>query len=435
MKIIVIIVVLLAAMTGLAAAQPQVIDRGTAGGAVALTIEDVAGADELAAVLRLLREEGAKATFFFAGRDVAGLPVKQAVAAGHEVGNHGFAHGYWGEAAPAAVAADLAAGEKAVAAATGAAPRVVRPPYGHYGDNFLRAAATLTPPAAIIRGVDAGDWLVDTPEAVAAMVREAAGDGAIVNINMRAKAAAAALPAIIRDLKGKGLRLVTASELLRQAPAARPGGPAPGGAAAVVRRVETGRPLVALTFDDGGPAWRAAEILDVLKAAGARSTFFVTGEWARANPELVRRMAAEGHEVANHSYSHPRFSRLDAAGMRAEITAAAEAVRAALGTEGARLFRPPYGVYDGTLTAVLGELGYRALVLWDVDSRDWTGLAAEAIAARAAAAGPGSVVLFHLQGPHTAAALAEIIPLLRGRGWELTTVGRLLEGEARMAAR
>lgn len=424
------IIAMLAGPQPAAAAQPAVVDKAPAAKAVALTLEDLDGAAEFTAVLKLCREEKIKVTFFVKGEALAGLPVKQAAADGHEFGNHSLRHEYWAEVGAPAIAADLAAGAKAVQAAAGASPRVIRPPYNYYGDNFREAAAKLAPPATVVRGVDTGDWLVDSPEAVVEQLKGAVTGGAIVNINMKAKTAAAALPAIVRDLKARGFELVTASELLRKIPPAAvtppSAPPQTGGPLAVLRRSEAGRPYVALTFDDGGPAWRVNEILDVLKEAGVRSTFFLLGEWVRANPDEVRRMAAEGHEIANHSYSHPRFSWLDAAAMREEILAAGEAVREVTGREGARFFRPPYGVYNGTLTGLLSELGYRALVMWDVDSRDWSGLDGATISRQVAGdAAAGSVVLFHLHGAHTAEALREVIPALRARGYGLTTLGAL----------
>ncbi len=436
MKAAVIVAIIIAVLAGPqpAAALPAIVDRVAAAKAVALTLEDLDGAAEFAAVLKLCREEKIKVTFFVKGEALSRLAVKQAVADGHEFGNHGLRHEYWAEAGAPAIAADLAAGAKAVQAAAGMAPRVVRPPYAYYGDNFREAAAKLAPPAVVVRGVDAGDWLVDSPEAVVEQLKGAVAGGAIVNINMKAKTAAAALPSIVRELKARGFELVTAGELLRKIPpaavappSASPSGPPlTGGPLAVLRRSEAGRPYVALTFDDGGPAWRVNEILDILKEAGVRSTFFLLGEWVRANPDEVRRMAAEGHEIANHSYSHPRFSWLSTAAMREEILAAREALREVTGRDGAPFFRPPYGVYNGTLTGLLNELGYRALVMWDVDSRDWSGLDADTISRQVAGdAAAGSVVLFHLHGAHTAEALREVIPALRARGYGLTTLGNL----------
>lgn len=437
MKIAIISAIIVAVLAGpqpAAAALPAVVDQVPASKTVALTVEDADGAAEFAAVLKLCRDEQIKVTFFIKGEALAALAVKQATADGHEFGNHGLSHEYWAELGDEAIAADLAAGAKAVQAAAGAAPRVVRPPYNYYGDNFRRAAARLTPPAAVVRGVDTGDWLVDSPAAVVEQLRGAVSDGAIINVNMKVKAAAEALPAIVHDLKERGFALVTVSELLRKSQPAAPAPPviAPqaGSFFPVLRRSESGRPYVALTFDDGGPEGRVGEILDVLKEAGVKGTFFLLGEWVKANPDAVRRMAAEGHEIANHSYSHPRFNWLDAEAMRREILAARDALREVAGRDGTRFFRPPYGAYNGTLTSLLGELGYRALVMWDVDSRDWSGLGAATIASQVTeAASAGSVVLFHLHGAHTADALREIIPGLRARGYGLTTVGGLFGGD------
>ncbi len=432
MKIAIIGAMVLALLAGprpAAAALPAIVDQAPAPKMAALTVEDADSAAEFAAVLKLCRDEKIKVTFFIKGEALAALPIKQATADGHEFGNHGLRHEYWAEFGDEAIAADLAAGAKAVQAAAGAVPRVVRPPYNYYGDNFRRAAARLTPPAAVVRGVDTGDWLIDSPAAVIEQLRGAVSDGAIINVNMKAKAAAEALPAIVRDFKERGFALVTVSELRRKSRPVAPAEPA-GSPFTVLRRSDYGRPYVTLTFDDGGPEGRVNEILDVLKEAGVKGTFFLLGEWVRANPDVVRRMVAEGHELANHSDSHPRFSWLDDAAMRREILAARAALREVAGRDGAPFFRPPYGAYNGTLTSLLGELGYRALVMWDVDSRDWSGLAAETIAHQVIAeASAGSVVLFHLHGVHTAEALRKVIPGLLARGYAFTTVGGLFGGD------
>jgi Predicted xylanase/chitin deacetylase len=415
---------------GGAAAMPAVDGKAPAVTAVALTLEGLDSADELAAMVRLCRDEGIKVTFFIRGEALAGLAVKEAAAAGHEFGNYGLHNAYWAGFTTEAIAAELAAGTRAVEAATGAAPRVVRPPYNYYGDNFRRAAARLAPPLTVVKGLDTNDWFVDSPAAVADQIHRSVGGGEIVNVNMKIKEAAAALPDIIRDLKARGCELVTVSELLRRIPAAAPPSSPepPPGPCVVMWRGETGRPCVALTFDDGGPARRANEILDILEEEGVRCTFFLLGEWIRANPDVVRRMADAGHEVANHSYSHTHFSCLDPETMREEILNTQAVIEESTARPGARLFRPPYGEYNGALTGVLGELGYRTLVMWDVDSRDWEGPPPAVIVRRVLAdAAPGSIVLFHLHGANTAAALREIIPRLRARGYELTTVGGLLK--------
>ncbi len=437
MRIAVIGAIILAVLAGpatAAAAAVAIVDRVPAADKqVALTLEDIDTAVEFGAVLDLCKRWGIKVTFFIKGEALAALPVKAAVAAGHEFGNHGLGNEYWGGLKDEAIAADLAAGAAAVQAAGAAAPRAVRPPRNYYGDNFRRAAAKLTPPAVAVKGLDTGDWFVASPEAVAEQLRGAAAGGDIININMKVKAAADALPEVVHDLKARGFELVTVSELLKKRPAVepppmrRPDYPPADGAVPVIRRGGGDQPYVALTFDDGGPAWRVNEILDILREAGVRSTFFLLGEWAAANPDAVRRIAAEGHEIANHSYSHPRFNLLDAGAMEEEIAAARTALREAAGSGEARFFRPPYGAYNRTLTAVLKALGYVAMVMWDVDSRDWSGLSAAAIVRRVLDdTAAGSIVLFHLHGAHTAEALREIIPALRARGYSLTTVGGLL---------
>lgn len=135
----------------------------------------------------------------------------------------------------------------------------------------------------------------------------------------------------------------------------------------------------------------------------------------------------EGHEIANHSYSHPYFTRLDEDEMRDQILTTQHVLERVIGSGAVRLFRPPYGDYDATVINVLRNLGYDALVMWDVDSRDWTGLSAETLVSRVSTrVTSGSIVLFHLHGAHTAEALRELIPLLKLKGYMLTTVSTML---------
>jgi peptidoglycan/xylan/chitin deacetylase (PgdA/CDA1 family) len=100
---------------------------------------------------------------------------------------------------------------------------------------------------------------------------------------------------------------------------------------------------VALTFDAGAGDEHAEEILDILRAASVRATMFLTGQWVEDNPLLVRRIVADGHELANHSYSHPDFTELSAEGMLAELDSAEWAAWRIAGTSTYPFFRPPYG--------------------------------------------------------------------------------------------
>ena len=188
------------------------------------------------------------------------------------------------------------------------------------------------------------------------------------------------------------------------------------------------RPRVALTFDDGPDPVLTRQILGLLDRYGARATFFCVGHHVAALPEEVRRIAGAGHEVGNHSWSHPFLPDLTPAQLREQIDRTAEAVERVTGQAPTR-FRPPYGSQTPEVLAVLSSHP-TTLTLWDVDSRDWARPGPEQIAATVLdGAGPGSVVLMH-EGAgdrrQTVRALPTVIEGLLARGLELVTVGELL---------
>lgn len=186
-------------------------------------------------------------------------------------------------------------------------------------------------------------------------------------------------------------------------------------------------PRVALTFDDGPDPLYTRQVLEILDRYGARATFFCVGHHVAALPDLVRRIAAAGHEVGNHSWSHPYLPDLTPDQLREQLDRTAESVAKLTGEAPAR-FRPPYGALSPEVLAALE--GYpTTLTMWDVDTRDWARPGPEQIAATVLeSAGPGSVVLMH-EGAgdrgQTVQALPSIVEGLLERGLELVTVGEL----------
>ncbi len=186
-------------------------------------------------------------------------------------------------------------------------------------------------------------------------------------------------------------------------------------------------PLVALTFDAGAAAGAANQLLDVLTSRGVHSTFFITGEFADRYPDLIARIAADGHELANHSYSHPDFRKLTVNQMRVEIRRAAASIEAASGSAPALLWRPPFGSRDKHILQVVDDEGYRS-IYWTLDSGDWLDGATEqkvrsTVLGKTAA---GSIVVDHISPDATARAMPATIDGLRAQGLSLVTVSQLL---------
>jgi peptidoglycan/xylan/chitin deacetylase (PgdA/CDA1 family) len=187
-------------------------------------------------------------------------------------------------------------------------------------------------------------------------------------------------------------------------------------------------PRVALTFDDGPDPTRTPALLDALAALDVRATFFLLGRAVDAHPELVARIAREGHELGNHTYDHPYLPLVRSARVAHELARTDAAIAHATGLV-PRLARPPYGGRSPRNVRAMQRAGKR-VVLWDVNSFDWKGAPADDVARRVIdRVRAGSIVLMHEArdgGEVTIDAVRMIVPALRARGLELTTVSRVI---------
>lgn len=189
-----------------------------------------------------------------------------------------------------------------------------------------------------------------------------------------------------------------------------------------------GRKYVALTFDDG-PSPYTPQILDILKAKGAKATFFNLGAQAEAYPAYAKRVVDEGHELASHTNRHQYLPKLDRDGLRAEISSAAESLKRAAG-EDVHMIRAPYGAFDANSWGRSSDL-ISCNVLWNIDTRDWERPGAQAIKdAVLNGAYNGAIVLMHDGGGNReqdVEALPAIIDGLRAAGFEPVTVRELMK--------
>lgn len=182
---------------------------------------------------------------------------------------------------------------------------------------------------------------------------------------------------------------------------------------------------VALTFD-GGPSAPTPRLLDVLKKKKVHATFFLQGKGhTDTYPATVRRMSLEGHEIANHTWSHKVLTELDPDGIRAELTPVQDDIRKITGHE-PTLMRPPQGRTDDKVSKVMRQMGL-AQVLWSVTAKDYettdTALITERVLDRAKRDG---IILLHERYAGTIPAVPGIIDTLRQRGYTVVTVSELL---------
>ncbi len=191
---------------------------------------------------------------------------------------------------------------------------------------------------------------------------------------------------------------------------------------------------VAITFDDGPSRRFTPQILALLKQYQAKATFFVLGCKVEKYPELIKAEIEDGHEMGNHTYSHPRLLKTNQMARVQEL----ERTRLELDLLGcprnSRIMRPPYSEYDQRLLSYLNHTN-RDLILWSVDSGDWRDLAAPAIVRNVLTqVKNGSIIIFHDSDEDnqadrhpTVEALKTILPALQKAGYRMVTVSELLE--------
>ena len=200
----------------------------------------------------------------------------------------------------------------------------------------------------------------------------------------------------------------------------------PGAPQITFNSVHVEGPYLAITFDDGPNATLTPKLLDLLAARRMKATFFIVGENAAEYPEIVKRAAREGHEIANHSWSHPNLGKMGDEAVRRELQKTDDAIKNAIGTR-PTLMRPPYGSITARQKAWIHEtFGYR-IIIWDVDPLDWKRPGPSVVTHRIVSeARAGSIILAHDIHPATIEAMPATFDQLAAKGFKFVTVSELL---------
>lgn len=183
--------------------------------------------------------------------------------------------------------------------------------------------------------------------------------------------------------------------------------------------------MVALTFDDGPHATITRRIADCLEEYGGRGTFFVVGERVSANRKTLSSVAAAGHQIGSHTWSHKNLNTLSAEDVASEVRRTQAAIQKVTGTA-PRILRPPYGSANTSTRAVVRDTANLAVVNWSVDSEDWKSRNADAVVREVMNnIKDGDIVLMHDLYTSTAEAVERIVPRLVDAGYQLVTVDEL----------
>ena len=202
----------------------------------------------------------------------------------------------------------------------------------------------------------------------------------------------------------------------------------------VVSEGNSDRKIVALTFDDGPYPPYTGQLLDLLQELQVPATFFVLGQNVEKHPELVRRIADDGHQIGNHTYTHRDLLKLERSEIVEEIERTERAIAAITG-QAPRIVRTPHGFRDPVVMEVLNEYKLK-VVDWSVMSRDWTNPGVDAIVERTVSkVKNGSVVLLHdgdgvanaASRAQTIEATRHIVQQLRSQGYAFVTIDEIME--------
>jgi polysaccharide deacetylase family sporulation protein PdaB len=197
-----------------------------------------------------------------------------------------------------------------------------------------------------------------------------------------------------------------------------------------VTKGSTTSKVIALTFDDGSDGTNIQKILDTLSASKVKATFFLTGSGAEKHPQAIKNIVAKGHQIGNHSYSHPDFTKLSAAKIKAELDKTEAAIKKITGKSTKPLFRAPFGSTNSAVLAAVGNAGYTHTVHWNIDTVDWKGVSSASITNKVVNnVVPGTIVLMHTGAgaSGTPGALPGMISKLKAKGYSFVTVSELLK--------
>lgn len=188
-------------------------------------------------------------------------------------------------------------------------------------------------------------------------------------------------------------------------------------------------PFIALTFDDGPSPKLTPKLLDLLAAHHIKATFFVIGQNVVEHPEVVARAVREGHEIGNHSWSHPDLARMSDEAVRLQLKRTEDAIQNAAGIR-PRFLRPPYGAITARQKRwIHQEFGYD-IILWDVDPYDWRRPGPIVVCNRILKeTRRGSIVLSHDIHPGTIEAMPATLDQLESKGFKFVTVSELIAME------
>ncbi|CAM3934941.1 polysaccharide deacetylase family protein [Cohnella lubricantis] len=416
----------------------------TADRELSLTFNGLPDDQTLNRLLDELDKQGIKATFFVPGMRVAEEPdlAKLIVSRGHELENNTLNRLDMTKLSYEQIDREIRLADEVIERETGIKPRYLRTRSGDYNDDVRLAAAQEGMDAVIVYSLFLHNWKDESESEKYLYIRKYITRGGILAIDTdEFEDVVEAVTMIAKAAKDVGYRFIPLQELVQHGGERKPAEEIEGYDLAkpntdyahsqykLIYNVETDKKVVALTFDDWGTDYTITKLLDILAEQQVKATFFLRVKGVEANPNLARAIVEAGHDVANHSYSHPVVTTLTPAELQADIVKAHQVLTYAIQQKPTMLFRPPTGEIDDQTARVIAAIGYPNIALYDVTSFDWDSAnsASDIVESTLKQVKPGSVILLHmLDDIHTTEALPIIIERLKQQGYTFMTMADLI---------
>lgn len=412
---------------------------------VALTFNGLPQREKLVDVLDLLQQYHITATFFVTGQRVAVEPELLALiqSYGHEVENNTLSKKNMDSLTYDEIFNELSLGKQTIESATHTNVLYVRTETVAFEEPVLKAAAQSEHQRYIGYSFYLTDEYLATKFKESKDMRLYINRGAIFAIDLdRNEQIEEMLKLLVQAVDEVQYQFVTIDDLLKAELPKKPYYEIDGYDLAQINEVDpnqtyhlfekgnTNKKQIALTIDDWGTDYTITKMLGILKEKGIKATFFIRANGAENNPGLARAMLEEGHEIANHTYSHPVITKISADELQQEIVKSHQVLTEALQQAPSMFFRPPTGEIDDITAKVVAATGYKEIALYDVTTFDWdeNTTADDIIRIIASEASNGSIILLHmLDDIHTLEALPTVIDKLLGDGYNFVTTSEIMQ--------
>lgn len=385
-----------------------------------------------------------KATFFLPGMRVAEEPdiAKDIMSRGHEIENNTLNRLELNKLSYEQIYKEIQLTNEVIKKETGVTPRYVRTKSGDYNDDVRLVAAQLGMDAVISYNINPKDWDMKDAQAIGEYVEKYLSRGGIISLNSDVNPEV--IPSIEHIAKAAadiGYSLIPLSDLVSNGGERKPLEQIPGYDAAkinldtkeasykLVNKADTNEKQVALTFDDWGRDKTVTKILDILEENDVKATFFLRANGVENNPNLARAMIEDGHDVANHSYSHSVITTLTPEELQEDTVKAHQVITEAIQQQPTMLYRPPTGEIDDQSGKVVAAAGYPVIAMYDVTTLDWdvNNSAADIVDGVMKKTENGSVILLHiLDDINTIEALPTVIEGLKQQGFSFVKMSDMI---------